>query len=63
MKILIIAILLSLANNVFAADKSKHKAMNDTLNGLYLATQSTTPNKALVYFSNDLNADAIGYQR
>lgn len=60
MKTLMIIILLSLSANIFAADKIKHKQMNDFLNDSFLATKSTTPNKALVYFSNDLNPDAIG---
>lgn len=62
MKTLFISFLILASSFAHSADKQLHKDMNAWLNSKFLATQSTTPNKALVYISNDTNADFIGKQ-
>lgn len=59
-KLLILLSFISLS--VFAADKQKHKDMTDWLTAKFLNSKSTTPNKALVYISNDTDHDLIGKQ-
>lgn len=61
MKTLLVILTLSLTS-AFAADKAKHQAMTMKLNEYITAAQSTSPNKALVYFSSSIDVDKIDYQ-
>lgn len=56
---LIFAIMIS--STVFSADKQRHKDMSLLLANYVLSAQSTSPNKALVYFSSRDNIDQIDY--
>lgn len=62
MKNLMILIFMIGSLQVFAQDKILHRDMTLKLNEYVLPAQSTSPNKALVYFSNRDLVDKIDYQ-
>jgi hypothetical protein len=61
-KNLFLLFILIISANSFAQDKILHRNMTQKLNEYILPAQSTSPNKALVYFSNRDFVDKIDYQ-
>ena len=59
-KILFLLFFITLTVN--GADKQRHKDMSTVMNNYLGASKSTTPNKALVYYSSRTDIDHIDYE-